>query len=75
VHSALGKGLAEKTYENALAVKLQNLGLNVQRQENLPVFFENQKVGEQIVDLVVEDCVIVEIKASDFQNNTILEIT
>ena len=75
MHSALGKGLAEKTYENALAVKLQNLGLNVQRQENLPVFFENQKVGEQIVDLVVEDCVIVEIKASDFQNNTILEIT
>jgi len=63
VHNALGKGLAEKTYENALAVKLQNLGLKVQQQENLPVFFENQKVGEQIVDLVVADCVIVEIKA------------
>ena len=63
VHNALGKGLAEKTYENALAVKLQNLGLKVRQQENLPVFFENQKVGEQIVDLVVADCVIVEIKA------------
>ena len=63
VHNALGKGLAEKTYENALAVKLQNLCLKVQQQENLPVFFENQKVGEQIVDLVVADCVIVEIKA------------
>ena len=31
VHNALGKGLAEKTYENALAVKLQNLGLKVQQ--------------------------------------------
>ncbi|MBF8296816.1 MAG: hypothetical protein HW389_3361 [Bacteroidetes bacterium] len=63
VHNALGKGLTEKAYENALAIKLQDLGLKVQQQENLPVLFENQKVGEQIVDLVVEDRIIVEIKA------------
>lgn len=63
VHNALGKGLTEKVYENSLAVKLQNLGLKVRQQENLPLFFENERVGEQIVDLVVEDCVIVEIKA------------
>jgi GxxExxY protein len=63
VHNALGKGLTEKTYENALAVKLQHLGLGIRQQENLPVFFEDQEVGEQIVDLVVEDSVIVEVKA------------
>jgi GxxExxY protein len=63
VHNALGKGLTEETYENALAVKLQHLGLGIRQQENLPVFFEDQEVGEQIVDLVVEDSVIVEVKA------------
>ena len=58
VHNALGKGLTEKTYENALAVKLRQLGLKVEQQKSLPVKFENQTVGEQIVDVVVEDCVI-----------------
>jgi GxxExxY protein len=63
VHNALGKGLSEKTYENALVVKLQNLGLKVRQQESLPVFFEKQIVGGQAVDLVVEDRVIIELKA------------
>ncbi|MBF8295036.1 MAG: 3 family protein [Bacteroidetes bacterium] len=63
VHNALGKGLSEKTYENALALKLQRLGLRISQQKELPVMFEGQKVGEQVVDLLVEECVIVEIKA------------
>lgn len=63
VHNALGKGLTEKAYENALAVRLQNLGLKVRQQESLPIFFEKQKVGEQVVDLIVDDLVIVEVKA------------
>ncbi len=63
VHNALGKGLSEKTYENALVVKLQSLGLKVRQQESLPVFFEKQIVGGQAVDLVVEDRVIIELKA------------
>jgi GxxExxY protein len=62
VHNSLGRGLSEKTYENALVVKLRQLGLNIEQQKTLPVFFENQKVGEQIVDLVVEERVLVEIK-------------
>jgi GxxExxY protein len=62
VHNSLGKGLGEKTYENALVVKLQQLGLGVEQQKTLPVYFGNQKVGEQIVDLVIEQRVLIEIK-------------
>jgi GxxExxY protein len=50
-HNALGKGLSEKTYENALVVKLQNLGLKVRQQESLPLFFEKQIVGGQLLIL------------------------
>ena len=63
VHNALGKGLSEKTYENALSVKLKQTGLKVEQQKCLPVLFQSETVGEQIVDLVVDDCVIVEVKA------------
>ena len=62
VHNSLGKGLSEKTYENALVVKLKLLGLTIEQQKSLPIFFEDQKVGEQITDLVVEEKVIVETK-------------
>jgi GxxExxY protein len=63
VHNSLGKGLVKKTYENALCVKLRNLGLKVEQQKCLPVIFDDQNIGEQIVDLVVENVVLVEIKA------------
>lgn len=70
VHNALGKGHTEKTYENALAIKLKNVGLSVRQQETLPIFFEEQKVGEQVVDLVVDDLVIVEVKAVQVLDHT-----
>lgn len=63
VHNSLGKGLTEKTYENALCHKLQQLGLSIEQQKVLPVYFENRKVGDQIIDLVVENRVLVETKA------------
>jgi GxxExxY protein len=63
VHNSLGKGLNERVYENALSVRLRDLGLSVEQQKVLPVYFDNHKVGEQIVDLVVDERVIVETKA------------
>lgn len=63
VHNALGKGLSEKTYENALVLKLRELGLHVEQQKNLPVFFENKSVGIQRVDIVAEERILVETKA------------
>ncbi len=63
VHNALGKGLSEKTYENALISKLQQLGLQTDQQKLVPVYFENKKVGDSILDLVVNDKIIIETKA------------
>lgn len=65
VHHTLGTGLSEKVYQNALTVKLQELGLTAEHQKLVPVYLSNQKVGEQIVDLLVDDRVIVETKAVD----------
>lgn len=65
VHNALGKGLHERTYENALVQKLRSLGFRVTQQASVPVFFENKKVGDQVVDLVVDDKIIIEIKAAE----------
>lgn len=62
VHNALGKGLSEKTYENALALKLRELGLDNEQQKDLPIFFQNKRVGTQRVDILVEEKIIVETK-------------
>ncbi len=63
VHNALGKGLQEKAYENALAHKIRGLGLDVEQQKSMPVFFENAKVGEQQIDMLIEGVVLVEVKS------------
>jgi GxxExxY protein len=63
VHRALGPGLLEATYENALCVELHAAGLKFERQVTYPVLYRGIKVGEYRVDLVVEDKVIVELKS------------
>ncbi len=64
VHSTLGPGLLESTYEACLAQELRIAGLNVQSQVPLPVVYDGVKleVGYR-VDLLVEDLVIVEVKS------------
>ena len=66
VHKALGPGLLESAYEHCLAYELQSRGLVVHRQLPLPITYEGQKldVGYRL-DLVVEDHIIVEVKAVD----------
>ena len=63
VSNELGVGFLEKVYENALTIELRNLGLHVEQQKSLTVSYHEQVVGEYIADLLVEDCVIVELKA------------
>ncbi len=63
VYNALGYGFLEKVYENALALKVQSKGLKVKQQEPISVYFEGHLVGEYFADLLVEDSVIVELKA------------
>ncbi|WPJ94141.1 GxxExxY protein [Coraliomargarita algicola] len=62
VHSKIGYGLREKTYERALVVELQHLGIQYSQQSSYPVIYRDVKVDEYIPDLEVEDAVIVDTK-------------
>ena len=63
VSNALGSGFLEKVYENALAVELRLNGLKVVQQQRIEVSYKDVLVGDYVADLLVEDCVIVEVKA------------
>lgn len=63
VHNALGSGFLEKVYENALYKKIKETGFRVVQQHPIKVLFENEIVGEYCTDLLVEDKIIVELKA------------
>jgi GxxExxY protein len=63
VLNSLGTGFAEKVCENALAVELRYAGLRVEQQRELAVHYREVLVGSFAVDLLVEDAVIVELKA------------
>lgn len=65
VGSSLGCGFLEKCYENALAYELMKEGLRVVQQVRLNVWYEDIVVGEYVADLIVEDCLVIEIKAID----------
>jgi GxxExxY protein len=64
VSNALGAGFLEKVYENALAYELRQAGLAVQQQCALKVGYQGIIVGEYAVDMLVEDSVLVELKAA-----------
>jgi len=63
VSNILGTGFLEKVYENALAVELAQAGLAVAQQHRIEVRYKEVLVGDFVADLLVEECVIVEIKA------------
>jgi GxxExxY protein len=66
VHSTLGPGLLESAYEVCLAYELTKMGHKVARQVELPVVYEGVRLDAAYrLDLVVDDCVIVELKAVD----------
>ena len=66
VHSELGPGLLESAYEECLFYELKQIGLNVEKQKALPLIYYEVKldVGYRL-DLLVENKVVVEIKAID----------
>jgi GxxExxY protein len=64
VHVALGPGLLESVYEACLAYELTKRGLKAKRQVELPVRYDGQQIDASLrIDLLVEDCLIVELKA------------
>jgi GxxExxY protein len=70
VHKALGPGLLERVYEVCLAHEISKAGLEVQRQIDLPIIYDGIEFNKGLrLDLLVEDCVIVEIKAVEIVNS------
>ena len=65
VYNALGYGFLEKVYENALVLELRERGIFVQQQQATPVYFKGVQVGDYYADLLIENCIIVELKAVD----------
>ena len=65
VNNVLGFGFLEKVYENAMKLELTKMGLKVERQKNILVHYENVEVGNYFADLIVNDVVIVELKAAE----------
>ena len=63
VYPELGYGFLEKVYENALALTLRHMGLKAEQQARIQVYFANEIIGDYFADILVEDCVIVELKA------------
>ncbi|MDD2852254.1 MAG: GxxExxY protein [Desulfuromonadaceae bacterium] len=64
VHTVLGPGLLESVYESALSYELQQRGLDVVRQQLIPVVYEGVVLGEGFrADILVDDKVIIELKS------------
>jgi GxxExxY protein len=66
VFRVLGHGFLEKVYENALVVELQNSGLVTRNQVPIKVTYKGVEIGDYFADILVEDKVLVELKAVEF---------
>ena len=71
VHSTLGSGFLEAVYEDALAVEFTMRGIPFEKQKDLTVFYKGYKVREYICDYLVDNKVLVELKA--IKNLTAIE--
>ena len=63
VHNTLGSGFLEKVYQNAMVVELKKRGFIVDQQFPIAVFYEEVQVGQYFADLMVNNQLIVELKA------------
>ena len=64
VYNSLGYGFLEKVYENALSIELAKYGFQVQKQKSISVYYDEQEVGIYYADLIVNELVIIELKAA-----------
>jgi GxxExxY protein len=64
VHSTLGSGFQEVIYQRALAIEMRYAGLSFDREMEMPIFYRDEQIGTRRVDFFVEECVMVELKAT-----------
>ena len=63
VYNTLGYGFLEKVYENAMTIEFKKEGLPAVQQSPIDVIYENELVGQYFADIIVDEKIIVEIKA------------
>ena len=64
VSNTLGCGFLEKVYENALVIELRKAGFKVSPQSPITIYYDGLVVGEYFADILVDDTVILELKAT-----------
>jgi len=65
VYNKLGYGFLEKVYENAMMIELKRLDLVCEKQRSLNVSYDGLIIGEYYADIIVNECVIIELKAAE----------
>ena len=64
IHRTLGPGFVEKMYEEALCIELRKAGIPYERQRDIAVFYEGHEIGRHKLDLLIENRLVVELKAT-----------
>jgi GxxExxY protein len=65
VYNTLGFGFLEKVYQNALLIELRNEGFQCESQYPIKVYYEHKLVGDYYADIIVNECIILELKAAE----------
>ena len=65
VHSKMGNGFQELIYQRALAIEFFKAGLAFEREREMPVVYMGEQIGTRRADFLVENCIMVELKAID----------
>ena len=65
IYNDLGYGFLERVYQNALYFALLDEGLKCETEKPIKVYFDGRVVGDYRADILVEDCVILELKAAE----------
>ena len=63
VHNTLGNGFQEVIYQRCLAIELSKAGLSFEREKEQPIYYEGIEIGTRRADFIVENQVVVELKA------------
>jgi GxxExxY protein len=66
VCNELGYGFLERVYQNALYYELKENGFTVEAQKRIKVYYKQIEIGEYFADIIVNDLIILELKAQDF---------
>ena len=70
IHNELGPGLPEKIYQRCLELELNSKGLSLDREFTVDVYFKGMTVGKRRLDFVIENKVVVELKARHYLHKT-----